>query len=182
MTNQQTGLPDFMDGHILVTFLRDQSPEARHAARADLTPHEQELTDILDEQNETGGDYVTDDIAAVDSVERADGVSSIHHVDEHNTVWHRPVIDLDMNAALIPSGTPGHFHLYIDKLVEHDEYMGLLSALADAGIIERGYDTASQERGYSSARLPTKPKVVDFGVQPDADRAPMYGGRDEDGL
>lgn len=161
MTNQQTGLPDFMDGHILVTFLRGETRVAREAARAGLTPAERELTDMLDGLNDSGGDYPTDDIAAVDSVEHADGVSSIHHVDENGTAWHRPVIDIDMNAALVPSGTPGHFHLYIDKLVEHDKYIWLLDALADAGVVERGYSTASIERGYSSARLPTKPKVID---------------------
>jgi len=67
---------------------------------------------------------------------------------------HRPVLDLDFPAQLVPSSTPGHFHLYLDLEVPHAKYMTLLGALADAGVIEPGYCGASQERGYTAVRLP----------------------------
>jgi hypothetical protein len=67
---------------------------------------------------------------------------------------HRPVLDIDLPAQLVPSSTPGHFHLYLDVEVPHGAYMALLEALAAAGIIERGYCNASRERGYTAVRLP----------------------------
>lgn len=67
---------------------------------------------------------------------------------------HRPVLDLDFPAQLIPSSTPGHFHLYLDREVEHEKYMRLLDALADCGLLEDGYRNASQDRGYTAVRLP----------------------------
>lgn len=159
MTDPLAGLPDFMEGHMLVAFYRNAPAETRQAALSALTDEEFNLQQKLDEQNESGGDYPTDDVVVVIAPEQADGVTSIHHIDEDGTAWHRPVLDIDFGAALIPSGTPGHFHLYLDQLMKWDDYAGLLSSLADAGIIEYGYDTACQERGYSSARLPSKPKV-----------------------
>lgn len=59
---------------------------------------------------------------------------------------HYPVLDIDHPCHVRPSETPGHFHLYIDKGVEWEKYEALLVALADAGIIERGYANASIER------------------------------------
>lgn len=162
-----TGLPPFMDGHILVTFQREANAHERMAARNDLTDRERDLTEKLDLQNESGGDYPTDDVAVVDSVEKADGVTSIARFRavekdgaSYEEAMHRPVLDIDFPATLIPSATPGHFHLYLDIELPHHEYMFLLNALAEVGIIEPGYNLASQQRGYSSARLPTKPKVV----------------------
>lgn len=67
---------------------------------------------------------------------------------------HRPVLDIDFMAKLIPSSTPGHFHLYLDRPLGWEPYKKLLLALAEAGIIEGGYATASIERGYSAVRLP----------------------------
>lgn len=67
---------------------------------------------------------------------------------------HRPILDIDFPAALIPSTTPGHFHLYLDKEIPADRYFMLLRTLANAGIIEEGYANASIERGYTAARLP----------------------------
>ncbi len=67
---------------------------------------------------------------------------------------HAPVLDLDFPAALVPSSTPGHYHLYLDTLVPHDKYVALLNALAEAGVIQRGYANASQARGYSAVRAP----------------------------
>lgn len=67
---------------------------------------------------------------------------------------HKLIIDLDVPAKLIPSSTPGHFHLYIDQEVGEWDYINLLNALAGAGIIETGYRNASVQRGYTAVRLP----------------------------
>lgn len=73
---------------------------------------------------------------------------------------HKVILDIDFGAQLIPSSTPGHFHLYLDKEVEWSKFKTLLSALAKAGIVEHGYADASINRGYSAVRLPwvEKPK------------------------
>lgn len=67
---------------------------------------------------------------------------------------HRPLLDIDFPAAVIPSSTEGHCHLYIDKELEWKDYQKLLNVLADLGIIEHGYRGASLARGYSALRLP----------------------------
>jgi len=67
---------------------------------------------------------------------------------------HRPLLDIDFPAAVIPSSTGGHCHLYIDKELEWKDYKKLLNVLADLGIIEHGYRGASLARGYSALRLP----------------------------
>lgn len=69
---------------------------------------------------------------------------------------HVLAIDLDIPATLIPSSTPGHHHLYIETKegIPHHRYMALLSALADAGVIEEGYAEVSIARGHSDLRLP----------------------------
>ena len=91
-----------------------------------------------------------------ESADDAEVVSSL----DLETYLHRPVLDIDIPAALIPSSTPGHSHLYIDKPMTKDQYENLLWALADAGIIEQGYANASTARGYTSARLPWVKKPV----------------------
>jgi hypothetical protein len=67
---------------------------------------------------------------------------------------HRPVLDIDFPAHLIPSTTEGHFHLYLDKAVTWEKYERLLTVLGEVGILEQGYVDASIARGYSSVRLP----------------------------
>lgn len=67
---------------------------------------------------------------------------------------HKPVIDLDLAAKLVPSSTPGHFHLFIDREMPWETYVELLEALVKAGLVEPGYVDASRERGYTAVRLP----------------------------
>lgn len=102
----------------------------------------------------TGRDHVVSDSGQAD-------VITSEVVDILNKErMHAPVLDIDFNATLIPSTTPGKYHLYLDKLVPHDKYMKLLKALAKAGIIEEGYAEASRHRGYSAVRLPWVRKPV----------------------
>jgi len=67
---------------------------------------------------------------------------------------HKVILDIDLPAQLIPSTTPGHFHLYIDVEVPEPEYVNMLEAMAKAGVIEKGYYGASKERGFTAVRLP----------------------------
>lgn len=81
--------------------------------------------------------------------------NGLQHAEENRSSRvHRPVLDLDLSAQLVPSSTPGHWHLYLDVEVAHWPYMQLLEALEHAGILEPGYSRASQERGYTAVRLP----------------------------
>lgn len=67
---------------------------------------------------------------------------------------HKPLIDIDMPAKLIPSSTPGHFHLYIDKTMHWDDYRLLLVSLHRCGVISTGYLETTLVRGYTTLRLP----------------------------
>jgi hypothetical protein len=67
---------------------------------------------------------------------------------------HKVAIDLDLPAKLIPSSTPGHYHLYIDHEIPEAHYFALLEALEQCGLIEPGYLGASLQRGFTAVRLP----------------------------
>jgi hypothetical protein len=67
---------------------------------------------------------------------------------------HKVVIDLDMDAALWETTTPGHHHLIIDHEMTWETYARLLTALRDAGLIEKGYWHASMDRKASWIRTP----------------------------
>jgi hypothetical protein len=70
------------------------------------------------------------------------------------TELHKPVLDIDLPATLLPSSTPGHFHLLIDHEMPWNTFVELLEALVKAGLVEPGYVNASLERGYTAVRLP----------------------------
>lgn len=74
---------------------------------------------------------------------------------------HRPVLDIDFPAKLIPSSTEGHFHLYLDKEMTWEQYEKLLLALVEADILEPGYVSASIARGHTCVRLPGVSKERD---------------------
>jgi hypothetical protein len=67
---------------------------------------------------------------------------------------HMPLLDIDYDAALIPSSTPGHFHLYLNKAIKWDVYKKFLEAAAEAGIIQKGYADWSLARSQSFLRKP----------------------------
>jgi len=69
---------------------------------------------------------------------------------------HAPVLDIDFQAQLLPSTTPGHFHLYLDKKMSWEKYGQLLEALYEAGIIQRGFYENSIARKQSMVLLPGK--------------------------
>lgn len=67
---------------------------------------------------------------------------------------HAPVFDIDFPVRAIPSRTPGHYHLYIDKAVSWEDYKELLNVLAKVGIVEKGYVSAAIAKGGTFVRLP----------------------------
>lgn len=75
---------------------------------------------------------------------------------------HQLVLDIDHEAWLVKSTTPGHFHLYINVPggIDWTKYGTMMLAMAAAGVLEEGYVKASISRGYSSVRLPWVKKVA----------------------
>lgn len=67
---------------------------------------------------------------------------------------HMPCIDFDFECELVPSRTPGHFHLYLNKAIPWERYKTVLLALADAGLIELEYYQQSCNNGFSTLRTP----------------------------
>lgn len=109
------------------------------------------------------GDYSTESRRATSDLDTANAITSL--VDNMDGT-HRPVIDLDLPAQLIPSTTPGHFHLLIDKPLQWEDYLRLLQVMADIGLIERGYLFASEQRGYTAVRLPWVRKPATESIAP----------------
>ena len=81
-----------------------------------------------------------------------------------NTSRHKVVIDVDFPVVVVPSTTPGHHHLFIDKDMSWGVYVELLEALVNAGIVEAGFLGASKDRGFTGVRLPwvRKPQAKPF--------------------
>jgi hypothetical protein len=67
---------------------------------------------------------------------------------------HNVVLDLDLSATLLPSSTPGHFHLFIERPMTWETYLNLIDAMVAAGLVEPGYRDASATRGHTAVRLP----------------------------
>lgn len=74
--------------------------------------------------------------------------------------YHMPVLDIDMDAVLLQSTTPGHHHLIINTSMDWPDYLKLLDALVDAGIVQAGYRDAAKNRGESWIRTPWTVKEV----------------------
>lgn len=67
---------------------------------------------------------------------------------------HAPALDIDSPAALVPSSTAGHFHLYLDKPTSWRAYRRVLRALYLAGYVDAGVYWRSLDRGATFLRLP----------------------------
>ena len=104
-------------------------------------------------------DYEDETRTPVVDTPDANVVSS--HFGGVNSDLHRPVLDIDFPCAAIPSTTPGHYHLYLDKAISWETYEKLLVALAEAGIIEQGYANVSIERCHTAVRVPWIKKGTD---------------------
>jgi hypothetical protein len=64
---------------------------------------------------------------------------------------HKPAIDLDFDAKLIASSTPGHWHLYLDKEMDAEKYKAFITALYEFGIVAKG--NVSQVERYRGTFL-----------------------------
>ena len=74
---------------------------------------------------------------------------------------HMVMFDVDVPMVVYPSSTEGHSHVYFPtNHVSDDDLFKLLDALADAGIVERGYAKASRARGFAALRPPWLRKRV----------------------
>lgn len=82
---------------------------------------------------------------------------------------HLPCLDIDYDAQLVESSTPGHFHLFLNKPVPWRKYKRLLRALAACDLIEPGYARASiARRATFLRRQKTKGEdVLDIGTSGD---------------
>lgn len=65
---------------------------------------------------------------------------------------HMPTLDIDLPCRLVPSSTPGHYHLYIDVALEQEKYLRLVDAMAEAGIVQKFYAEAARIRGATFVR------------------------------
>lgn len=106
----------------------------RFAPEPELPPfmvgHELSFIEDLDKQ-----EYVADnEHKTVEGLDEANLISS----KVKGTSRHKVILDLDFDAALLPSSTPGHHHLYLDKELTKEQMETLLFALLDAGIIAVG--------------------------------------------
>lgn len=74
----------------------------------------------------------------------------------HPAGCHKPLLDIDHMAWLIPSSKDdgNHWHLYVDLVCDEADYFDFLRAAAKIGLIERGYAEVSIERGHTDLRLP----------------------------
>ncbi len=89
-------------------------------------------------------------------------ISSRLFTDTEERQRHLPVLDIDFEARLVPSSTPGHYHLYLDGMppLSWERYEKLLEALADAGVIEEGYYYAAKMRKHTMVRRPGLKKKI----------------------
>ena len=74
---------------------------------------------------------------------------------------HSPAFDIDSPVHVIPSSTPGHHHLYLERPITWRTYRRLLRALHRAGYVESGVYWRSLDRGATFLRLPWIRKTAD---------------------
>lgn len=107
----------------------------------------------------------------VDSLNDPSAGKEIRHVvplDEANLVAslrsdgrHSPALDIDSPIRAIPSSTPGHHHLYLERPITWRAYRRLLRALRAAGYVENAVYWRSLDRGATFLRLPWVRKTAD---------------------
>lgn len=76
---------------------------------------------------------------------------------------HRPALDLDIPARLVPSTTEGHSHLYLDVNLSQEEYQKLLDVMWEVGILQRGFVSQLERLGATFLRPPWVKKEATVG-------------------
>lgn len=69
---------------------------------------------------------------------------------------HKPVLDIDMEARLVPSSTKGHYHLFIDKKLSAKDYRMVLAVLVKVGIVQQGFLDGFDKRKATYVRYGVK--------------------------
>lgn len=110
------------------------------------------LTHVHPSVDEVGADYDDDSMVKPPVVAVADGANVVSSLLTNG--MHAPAIDLDVPVILLPSSTPGHFHLYIDHELDWADYQRLLGVLHDVGLVEDGFWRSALRRGTTLLRLP----------------------------
>lgn len=74
---------------------------------------------------------------------------------------HQIVVDIDLPVYLVESTTPGHYHLYVElkQPISTERYFEWLEACSKIGLIEPGYVSAFEARGFTCVRLPWVTKL-----------------------
>lgn len=99
---------------------------------------------------ENEGTYST----VIDVEECAEDEATLVSSKISGTDLHGPVIDLDFPCRLVPSSTPGHFHLYMERAITWADYVKVLDALVEAGLVENGFLRSALKRGATYVRRP----------------------------
>jgi hypothetical protein len=69
------------------------------------------------------------------------------------------ILEVEFPIQLIPSTTPGHYHLYLDRKISWEQYILVLESAHEAGIINKGFYEMSIKNGQSMVLLPGKDRV-----------------------
>jgi hypothetical protein len=172
------GSHDLDDEHVC----RDCHTLDEDALRAELRSLRQQLVPTLAEVHERrvplagqalaraefdSTSYDGNDHEGVTDIEHANLITSIVEAGGLSRLGgeftqHKVVIDVDLPVIVLPSSTPGHHHLFIDKAMDWATYLAVLEVLTAAGIVEPGYLAAAERRGHTAVRLPwvRKPATV----------------------
>lgn len=92
-----------------------------------------------------------------DDVQRHDLITSMARGDEPTSGpegLHFPCFDIDAPCRVVPSATPGHFHLYVDVGAKWDSVVEFLDAGQRIGLFEPGYVAACKRRGFTATFAP----------------------------
>lgn len=71
-----------------------------------------------------------------------------------STGYHQPMFDLDVPHVYVPSTTEGHGHLIFRKRISWSSYLHVMQAMADVGLLEKGFVDAARSRGEAWLRAP----------------------------
>lgn len=99
-------------------------------------------------------------VSSMITTKEADELLRTHHLHGGIKSYHKLLLDIDHEAALIPSTTPGHYHLVIDFPIEEEDYFNVIDALAKAGIVEEGFAAAARRRKATWVRAPWERKPL----------------------
>jgi len=153
-------LPAFARGHRLGKLAIEDPRDPRYYGEQELLDNRPDA--INDAEVITSWTGLTEDVDVKPGKERP--LADLLHQPE---TFHRPILDLDFDAHLVPSTSADHHHLYLDKVLTWSDYVKLLDVLAEVGIIEPGYRDASIAREFTSVRLPWITKALPADPKPE---------------